>query len=156
PDRAQETLALLEAALLEAGQLKKPSEREIAALLERIDDFRASAGARAELSLHHLCFYRQLASFGNVEAVPCDPEPAFQAGIDGRPGECRKIYGGVRHFRSRANGDHFETFLGGTLTLEDDHGKVSETDFPARVDYCSSRRQDCYLTFRFHVPPHTP
>jgi hypothetical protein len=163
----QETLALLRAAvLLDEGSLERTDAREVARLLEQLDDCRARLRGQAPLTLQHLCFYRGVASFGNVDALPPDPAgPAFQAGCDSRHGELAKVYVEVRNFRfaevrnpdDQKKIDAYEARLAGSLTILDSRGGlVSVMDFKADPDHCTSPRHDMYITFDFHVPPRTP
>jgi hypothetical protein len=162
----KETLALLRAAALLGEGRERLDPREIAALLEQLDDCRARLRGQAPLTLHHLCFYRQVISYGNVDVLPNElGGPAFQAGVDGRAGERIKVYAEVHNFRLKEvrnpeDGrklDGYETFLGGTLTIVDScGGLVSEMDFQVKPDRYWSRIHDCYVTFDFHVPARTP
>jgi hypothetical protein len=149
-------LALLSlAADIEAGNLERLPPEDLADMLEQLRGLVESLRRRAPLILDKVSLCRRIDGFGRYETLP--PEYAFQAGVEGRPGERIQVYAEVRNFTCQPCEGCFETVLRSSLEILDEKGQhVVTLNPPERTDRRSTPRQDYFLNFEFHVPAKLP
>jgi hypothetical protein len=160
PDREMLRGVLRLAAGLAPGDLERLPPHEVAAALEQLHQLVLALQRRAPLTLDKLCFCRQIQNFGQYEALPA--EYAFQAGIDGRPGERVQVYAEVRNLSCAPRGGAYETVLGSELEIRERNlstqqgRRVVTMNLGTYTDRSQTPRQDFFLNCRFNVPERLP
>jgi hypothetical protein len=138
------------------GDLDRVPPENLAAQLDRLHGLIVALRRRAPLALSNVCFCRRIDGFGRYDALP--GAPAFQAGVEGRPGERVQLYAEVRNFNCQPRGAYCEIRLASTLEIYDERGRVPVVTLAPLTctDRSRTPRQDYFLNFQFHVPPRVP
>src|SRR5262249_30606463 len=107
----QEALLLLLswAARFAENDLDHIRPQEVAKFLEQVEDYARKLRPRAELALGQIRFCQDVRGFGMINPLPRGH--VFQAGSDGRSGECMFLYVEVANFTSLPAGELYETRL---------------------------------------------
>lgn len=133
------------------GGLNQAKPQDIEKFLDQIDDLERMLRPKASLTLGKVCFCRDVRGFGMIDALPAGH--IFQAGGEGRFGECMYLYVEVGNTASLPVGQFFQTRLAGKLDILDGQGKRLWGDvFPAEPNSSISPRHDYFIIFRFAVP----
>jgi hypothetical protein len=117
-------LGLLHLAALLGQQkgINAANPRELSVLVQEIDKLGAVLRPWVPLVLPRACFCRRVENFGVYDPLP-ENRYAFQAGVDGKPGELVLLYVEVRNFASRTRGQKpdevYEMVLSGTLEIRE-------------------------------------
>jgi len=149
----EELLALL--AQLQERDLDQLPTEQACQILGKVERLARAVQARAPLTLDQLCFCRRIQTFGVYDPLP--PEPSFQAGHAGQPGERVCVYAEVRNARTCHEGSHHVVALDGMVEILDADGAVVfRADYPERPDRSRSPRTDCFRGYEFNVPANLP
>jgi hypothetical protein len=119
-------------------------KRRAAATVTHLDEAVSSLRELGSLSLHNMSFCKTVYGYGAFEPYESD---TFS------PGQHVSIYVEVENYHSTSNEKGFNTSLGTSYEVLDDHGKrVTSGDFPDVNDCCRSRRRDFHLQLGLKLP----
>lgn len=137
-------------------ELDRSRPEEVQARLREYQELTRQLQAHLGLAISKLCFCRKKPEgFGLYDELPWNC--SFESGVDGQPGEKVLVYVELKNFASKQRGGTFETAFAGSIELRDLQGRsVAKISFPTVSERTLSLKQDCFVTFQFHVPPHVP
>jgi hypothetical protein len=119
-------------------------KRRAAATVTHLDEAVSSLRELGSLSLHNLSFCKTVYGYGAIEPYETD---TFA------PGQHVSIYVEVENYHSTSSEKGFNTSLGTSYEVLDEHGKrVTSGDFPDVNDCCRSRRRDFHLQLGLKLP----
>jgi hypothetical protein len=161
----------------ERGAVEGLNPQDMGKFLQQVDEISAGLRIRAPLLLPKVCFCRKIESFGFYDPLP---NPAFQAGVDEKPGELVLLYVEVRNFGRRDCGRNYsETALACKLEIQEwrllrpqqldsgtevDSGQSDSPpakalkpcvtyDLHTHHERSLSPRQDYFIKIGFNIPP---
>jgi hypothetical protein len=119
-------------------------KRRAAATVAHLDEAVSSLRELGSLSLRNMSFCKTVYGYGSIEPYDSD---TFT------PGQHVSIYVEVENYHSTSNEKGFNTSLGTSYEVLDEHGKrVTSGDFPDVNDSCRSRRRDFHLQLGLKLP----
>lgn len=119
-------------------------KRRAAASVTHLDEAVANLRELGSLSLRNLTFCKNVYGYGALEPYEND---TFS------PGQHVSLYVEVENYHSTSSEKGFNTSLGTSYEVLDEHGKrVTSGDFPDVNDCCRSRRRDFHLQLGLTLP----
>jgi hypothetical protein len=119
-------------------------KRRAAASVTHLEEAVSSLRELGSLSLRNLSFCKNVYGYGAIEPYEAD---TFA------PGQHVSLYVEVENFHSTSSEKGFNTSLGTSYEVLDEHGKrVTSGDFPDVNDCCRSRRRDFHLQLGLTLP----
>jgi hypothetical protein len=119
-------------------------KRRAAATVTHLEEAVANLRELGSLSLRNLSFCKNVYGYGAIEPYEAD---TFS------PGQHVSIYVEVENYHSTSTEKGFNTSLGTSYEVLDEHGKrVASGDFPDVNDCCRSRRRDFHLQLGLKLP----
>lgn len=119
-------------------------KRRAAATVTHLEEAVANLRELGSLSLRNLSFCKNVYGYGAIEPYEAD---TFS------PGQQVSIYVEVENYHSTSSEKGFNTSLGTSYEVLDEHGKrVTSGDFPDVNDCCRSRRRDFHLQLGLKLP----
>jgi hypothetical protein len=119
-------------------------KRRAAATVTHLEEAIANLRELGSLSLRNLSFCKNVYGYGAIEPYEAD---TFS------PGQHVSIYVEVENYHSTSTDKGFNTALGTSYEVLDEHGKrVTSGDFPDVNDCCRSRRRDFHLQLGLKLP----
>jgi hypothetical protein len=119
-------------------------KRRAAATVTHLEEAVANLREVGSLSLRNLSFCKNVYGYGAIEPYEAD---TFS------PGQHVSVYVEVENYHSTSNEKGFNTSLGTSYEVLDEHGKrVTSGDFPDVNDCCRSRRRDFHLQLGLTLP----
>jgi hypothetical protein len=119
-------------------------KRRAAATVTHLEEAVSNLRELGSLSLRNLSFCKNVYGYGAIEPYEAD---TFL------PGQHVSIYVEVDNYHSTSSEKGFNTSLGTSYEVLDEHGKrVTSGDFPDVNDCCRSRRRDFHLQLGLKLP----
>jgi hypothetical protein len=119
-------------------------KRRAAATVTHLEEAVSNLRELGSLSLRNLSFCKNVYGYGAIEPYEAD---TFS------PGQHVSIYVEVENYHSTSSEKGFNTSLGTSYEVLDEHGKrVTSGDFPDVNDCCRSRRRDFHLQLGLKLP----
>ncbi len=123
-------------------------KRRAAASVTHLEEAVSSLRDLGALSLRSLAFCKNVYGYGAIESYETD---TFA------PGQHVSVYVEVENYHSTSSEKGFNTSLGTSYEVLDEHGKrVTSGDFPDVNDCCRSRRRDFHLQLGLALPDNIP
>jgi hypothetical protein len=119
-------------------------KRRAAATVTHLEEAVSNLRELGSLSLRNMSFCKTVYGYGAIEPYDAD---TFS------PGQHVSIYVEVENYHSTSSEKGFNTSLGTSYEVLDEHGKrVTSGDFPDVNDCCRSRRRDFHLQLGLKLP----
>jgi hypothetical protein len=119
-------------------------KRRAAASVTHLEEAVSNLREMGSLSLRNLTFCKNVYGYGALESYESD---IFS------PGQHVSLYVEVENYHSTSSEKGFNTSLGTSYEVLDEHGKrVTSGDFPEVNDCCRSRRRDFHLQLGMTLP----
>ena len=119
-------------------------KRRAAASVTHLEEAVSNLRELGSLSLRNLSFCKNVYGYGAIEPYESD---TFSSG------QQVSLYVEVENYHSTSSEKGFNTSLGTSYEVLDDHGKrVTSGDFPDVNDCCRSRRRDFHLQLGLKLP----
>ena len=119
-------------------------KRRAAATVTHLEEAVSNLRELGSLSLRNMSFCKTVYGYGAIEPYEAD---TFS------PGQHVTIYVEVENYHSTSSEKGFNTSLGTSYEVLDEHGKrVTSGDFPDVNDTCRSRRRDFHLQLGLKLP----